>query len=119
MKVIFSKHFLKLLNNLWSIKKNDILNLLKKYPETKNLISLDSIWNAKVLKWYLFSKKIRIMILFEFIQWRFIPFYIWKKESKKCKNITKNNYIEFYIWDIDKIYFEIDNDIFEEIEFEK
>lgn len=119
MKIVFTDSFLKRLNKLWNIKKDNIFDLIKKYPDTNNLILLDFFDNSKILKWYLLSKNIRIMILFEFCKWKFIPFYIWKKETKKCNNITKNNYIDLFWNDIDKILNEVINKKVEEIEFTK
>lgn len=119
MKIVFTNHFLKKLEKLWNLNKNDVLNLVKKYPDTKNLILLDSFDDLKILKWYLLSKKIRILVLFEMVKWKFAPVYIWKKESRKWANITKNNYLELFWNDIDKVTSEILEEKSEEIEFEK
>lgn len=116
MKIIFTYSFKKNLLKLWNINENDIINLVKKYPNTRNLITIESINTSKILKWYLYSKKIRILILFEYIKWKFIPVSIMKKETSKWKNIMKDNYIELFWNDIDKVIIDYDNNNFEEVE---
>ncbi len=115
MKIIFTDSFNKKLLQLWSISNKDIINLIKKYPNTNNLVVIDNINTSKIIKGYLFSKKIRILILFEYIKWKFIPVSIVRKESPKWKNIVKSNYIELFWNDIDKVIADIDNNNWEEI----
>lgn len=115
-KIILTKTFNKLLSKIWSISKQNIIDLIKKYPNSNNLIEIDILTGSVVLKGYLLSKKIRILILFQNIKWKFIPIYILKKETKKWYNISKDNYIELFWNYIDKITIDIDNNEFEEIE---
>ena len=116
MKIIFTDSFKKNLIKLWSISENDIINLIKKYPNTTNLITIDNIESSKILKWYLYSKKVRILILFEYIKWKFIPVSIVKKETSKWQNIMKENYIELFWGDIDRVIIDYDNENYQEIE---
>jgi len=116
MKIIFTNSFNKKLLQLWNISEENIINLIKKYPNTNNLIVIDSIETSKIIKGYLFSKKIRILILFEYIKWKFIPVSIVKKEISKWKNIMKNNYIELFWNDIDKVIIDYDNNDYIEVD---
>ena len=116
MKIIFTNSFNKKLLQLWNISEENIINLIKKYPNTNNLIVIDNIETSKVIKGYLFSKKIRILILFEYIKWKFIPVSIVKKETSKWKNIMKNNYIELFWNDIDKTIIDYENNNYIEID---
>ena len=115
MKIVFTNNFKKSLEKISSISKENIILLLQKYPHTTNLVIIDKIDNWEIIKGYLFSKKIRILILFQNLKWKFIPVSIVKKESAKWKNITKQNYIELFLNDIDKSINDLDNNNFEEI----
>lgn len=115
MKVIFTNSFTKLLSKNINISKENIVYLLSKYPNTSNLILIDSFDDSLVLKWYLLSKKVRILVLFQNVKWKFIPISIVKKESFKWRNITKNNYIDLFVNDIQKSIKDLDNDNFEEV----
>lgn len=116
-QILFTKTFEKLLYKLWSISKDDIINLIKKYPNTNNLEKIDDIdFQTFVIKGYLLSKKVRILILFQNVKSKFIPVSIVKKESKDWWNITKENYIEIFWNHIDKSIIDIDNNDYEIIE---
>jgi len=115
MKIIFTTSFDKKLLQLWNIDRKKVINLIKRYPNTNNLIVIDTIETSKIIKWYLYSKKIRILVLFEYIKWKFIPISIVKKESSKWKNIMKNNYIDLFGNDIDKAIYDYNNNNFIEI----
>ncbi len=116
MKIIFTNTFKKKLLKMWNLVELDIISLVKKYPNTNNLIIIDTIKTSKILKWYLLSKKIRILILFEYVKNTFIPISIIKKESYRWENIIKNNYIELFWNDIDKTINEYDNNMYIETE---
>jgi len=106
----FSKNFKK----MKSIDYKDISIEIKKYKSwLKNFIELDEEdWN-KILKWYLLSKKVRLLTYFQKVWWVFVPFYIVKKETKYWFNITSNleqkylNQLDKCILDIEKWDFEI------------
>jgi len=115
MKIIFTLSFNKILSKIDSINKDDIIYLIKKYPNTNNLILIDNINDSKVIKWYLLWKKVRILILFQEIKGKIIPVSIVKKETTKWKNITKDNYVWLFLNDIERSIFDIDNKLFEEI----
>ena len=111
--ILITKSFEKLLDkiksiNLWDIK----LELNKHKLWLSNFIELWIIKNRKVLKWYLLHKKVRILILFQEKNWKYLPFFIVKKETKQWKNIRKeslndlNNYI-------DKIFEDLENNNYE------
>ncbi len=64
----------------------------KKYQSgLKNFIELYTFADGKVLKWYFFSKKVRICLWFHEYRGQMIPFFIAKKESKDGYNITKES----------------------------
>ncbi len=115
MKIIFTQNFKKSLSKISSISKEDIIYLIKKYPNTNNLVLIDNLDSSQVLKGYLLSKKVRILILFQNIKWKFIPVSIVKKETSKWTNITKENYINLFLSDIEKSITDIDENNFEEI----
>ena len=73
---------------------------------------IDKLEDYEVIKWYLLFKKIRILVLFQFVKWKFLPISIVKKESSKWNNIMKNNYINLFWNDIDKILLDIENNKF-------
>ena len=50
MKIIFTDYFSKNLEKIKSLQKEDIIKLLEKYPNTKNLKIIDNLKNYKVLK---------------------------------------------------------------------
>jgi hypothetical protein len=50
MKIVFTKNFDKLLLKLKIISQNEVISLIKKYPNTKDLIIIDNLEVAKVLK---------------------------------------------------------------------
>jgi hypothetical protein len=50
MEIIFTKSFLKKLESIKIISKEDIISLVRKYPSSVNLITIDNFENSKVLK---------------------------------------------------------------------
>lgn len=109
MKIIFTVSFNKLLSGFPMITEEDIIELIKRYPNSNNLVTIDNIDVSKIIKWYLFSKKIRILILLQTVKWKFIPVSIVKKETFRWKNITKENYQQLFGSDIDKAIGDIDH----------
>ena len=81
------------------------------------MVLIDNFDSSEILKWYLLAKKVRILVLFQNIKWKFIPVSIVKKETSKWKNITKENYIELFLNDIEKSIKDLDNNDFEEVSF--
>ncbi len=53
MTILFPESFLKKLKKLGNISTINITTLLKKYPDTNQIIEIDSISNAKILKCYI------------------------------------------------------------------
>lgn len=93
MKIIITRSFEKELLSFWNINLNDIKEEIIKYNlwlnNFINLIDLDN--STKVLKWYLLSKKIRLIIVFKKVDNIYIPVFLFKKESKNWYNIRKND----------------------------
>jgi len=116
MKLIITKTFSKKLNKLKSVSLDSIEKLVWKIPKTNLIVEIDSFDNSIIFKWYLNSKKVRIVILFEKIEDIYLPVSIFKKESKNWYNITKENYINFCITDIEKAILDYKNWFYEEID---
>ncbi len=93
-----------------------VQDILSKYPNTRSLIQIDEFDDTIILKGYLLSKKVRILVLFQYVNNIFIPISLVKKESKKWNNITKQNYIDFFENDIDKAIVDIDTKDYKEVE---
>ncbi|MGK5092728.1 hypothetical protein WDW89_12030 [Deltaproteobacteria bacterium TL4] len=111
MNIAFCDSFLKQLNKLGSVKLIDIKTLLRKYPNTPNIVELDHFESGtSIVKCYLLSKKIRLLVLLRTSQGNFIPISIVRKETKEGKNITKENYQELFKNSIDRILKEYTED---------
>lgn len=88
--ILITKTFEKLLLKIKSISIHDVILEINKHQNW--LDNFKEIWvikQRKVIKWYLLSKKIRIVILFQEKNWSYLPFYIVKKETKIWYNISK------------------------------
>ncbi|MBS9775445.1 hypothetical protein KGV52_01890 [Candidatus Gracilibacteria bacterium] len=118
MQVIITKSFKKQLLKLGSIHIENLLDLLKKYPHTRNLVLLDTSNTGIILKGYLLSKKVRVLILLKQTKNTFVPVSLVRKESQKGYNITKENYQKIFLQDIAKVIEQIDKNDFERIEIE-
>jgi len=107
--IIITNTFSKNLKKLKSIWLENIKNEIEKHNSGLNnfieLIDLD--WN-KIYKWYLLSKKVRILTYFQKVWNKFIPFYIVNKETKYWYNIT-SNLEDFYLRQLDKSIEDIDS----------
>jgi len=64
------------------------------------------------LKWYLLSKKVRFLVLFQEKNGNYLPFYLAKKETKDGWNITKNSLNDLEN-KLDNIFDDLDNWKFE------
>ncbi len=116
MKLIITKTFYKKLDKIKSVSLESIENLVSKIPDTNLVFEIDSFDNSIIFKWYLNSKKVRIVILFEKIENNYLPVSLLKKESKNWYNITKDNYIDFCLTDINKTIEDYNNGFYQEID---
>lgn len=114
--IVITKTFKKLLSKLKSIDIFNITLLIDKHKKwLDNFIEIWEINNRKVLKWYLLQKKVRILILFQEKNWKYLPFYIVKKETKHWKNIRKES-LDNVSWNLDHIFQDLENGDYEVIE---
>ena len=113
-RIIFSETFLKKLKKL-KLSENTITNLISKIPNTKLAIKIDDFANFQVYKWYLNSKKIRIIILLQKVNNTYIPVSIFKKETKQWYNLTKETYQKYCLSDIEKTIADYKSKKFKEI----
>ena len=114
--ILISKTFKKDLWKIKSINISDIKLEIKKHDSwLDNFKCINKTDNSLILKWYLLSKKVRILIYFTRINWNYIPYYIVKKESKFWKNI-RNEMIDLVEHKLEKAICDIDNKDFEIIE---
>lgn len=104
---------------LWKIKsvwiENIKIEIWKHKSGNNNFIENWYIRERKVLKWYLLSKKIRLLILFQEKNWKYLPFYVVKKETKDGWNITKDS-LQDLEDKLDKIFKDLETGRFEIIE---
>lgn len=90
--ILITDTFKKLLLKIKSVDLEDIiLEINKHHRWLDNLVEIWFLKDRKVLKWYLLSKKVRIVILYKEQNWNYLPFFIAKKETKDWFNITKNS----------------------------
>jgi len=111
--ILISKSFEKDLLKIKSISINDVNIEIKKHNSwLKNLkiIKKSKIWIT--FKWYLLSKKVRVLIYFTCINNNYIPYYIVKKETKVWKNI-RNEMLDSIESKLDKCIYDIENENFE------
>jgi hypothetical protein len=119
MKVLwtaaFEKNFKK---KSTTVSRVDLLTLIKKFPNTNQLIILHQYSGQKILKGYLQGKRLRVLVLLQEVGGYFVPIVVVKKESSKGQNINKENYEQVFGVMIEKIQHDIQNDNFEIIELE-
>ncbi|MGR3178636.1 MAG: hypothetical protein ACUZ8E_11315 [Candidatus Anammoxibacter sp.] len=96
MRVLFCHTFLKRLKKIGSVTKDDVLELLAKYPHTKDIIKIDDFNGNDVLKCYLLKRKVRALVLLAKVKEEYVPITVVKKETDKGKNISKETYIESF-----------------------
>lgn len=90
--IIITETFEKSFKKFKWVFLTDLLTEIKKHNDGLN--NFKRVWELgwnPVLKWYLQSKNIRVLVLFQFHKWHYLPFYIIKKVSKHWYNISKNN----------------------------
>ena len=112
--ILITDTFKKILSKIKSIDIENIqTEILKHQSWNNNFIQIWYIKQRKVLKWYLLSKKVRFLVLFQEKNENYLPFYLVKKETKVGWNITKNslndleNKLDNIFDDLDKWKFEI------------
>ncbi len=90
--ILITHTFKKLLSKIKSVWIENIkTEILKHKFWNNNFIEIWYIKQRKVLKWYLLSKKIRLLVLFQEKNGNYLPFYIVKKETKDGWNISKDS----------------------------
>lgn len=95
--IIITETFEKILNKIKSISIEDVNLEITKHKNWLN--NFKTIWilkNRQVIKGYLLSKKVRLVVLFHEKNWNYLPFYIAKKETKDWFNISK-----YFLKDLD------------------
>ena len=116
--ILITKTFNKLLSKIKSVNFNDIkVEIIKHSIGLNNFKELWILNNRKVLKWYLLHKKVRILILFQEKNWKYLPFLIVKKETKDWYNIRKESLDELKI-KLDKIFDDLENGEYEIFDLE-
>ncbi len=88
--ILITKTFEKILSKIKSVSLEDVILEIGKHKKWLN--NFKDIWvlkNRKVIKWYLLWKKVRLVVLFQEKDWKYLPFYIVKKETKEGFNISK------------------------------
>ena len=87
--ILITDTFKKLLEKISSISIDDVINEIEKNKAGLN--NFKKIWKINwklILKWYLLSKKVRLVVYFKEQSWNYMPLYIAKKESKEWYNIS-------------------------------
>jgi hypothetical protein len=111
--ILITKTFNKLLNKIKSVNFNDIkIEIVKHNIWLNNFKELWTLKNRKVLKWYLLHKKVRLLVLFQENNWKYLPFFIVKKETKDGHNIRKESLTELKN-KLDKIFEDLENNDYE------
>lgn len=114
--ILITKTFEKLLNKIKSVWVNEIkLEVNKHKSWLDNFIEIWNIRNRKVFKWYLLHKKVRLLILFQEKNWKYLPFYVIRKETRFWNNITKDSLNELH-GKLDNIFEDLNNNDYEIIE---
>jgi len=88
--IVITDTFLKLLSKIKSVSLSDVAMEIDKH--SKWLENFKLIWtlrSRKVLKGYLLSKKVRLVVLFQEKNGNYLPFYVVKKETKDGFNISR------------------------------
>ena len=112
-KVYLANSFKKYLENRKDLQAKLLKEISKHSNGGKNLIDLYSPgMDLKVLKGYLDSKRIRLVLLLKISKKIYIPILLVKKESTHGWNISKLSE-KFLLSKIAKIQHEIDNELYE------
>jgi len=114
--ILITQTFKKLLIKIKSVWLENIVWEIKKHKlGVNNFIEIWHIKQRKVLKWYLLSKKVRLLVLFQERNWNYLPFFVVKKETRDGWNISKNSLSELEN-KLDNIFDDLENWKFEIIE---
>ncbi|NDK08768.1 hypothetical protein EOM39_06025 [Candidatus Gracilibacteria bacterium] len=114
--ILITKTFLKLLSKIKSVGLDDIsLEINKHKTGLDNFKIIGTIENRKILKGYLLSKKIRLVVLFQEKNGSYLPFYLAKKETKDGYNISKYSLDEI-VKKLDNIFIDLENGDYEIID---
>ena len=112
--ILVTNTFKKLLSKIKSVSIDEIKNEIEKYNNwIDNFKTIGFLRNRKVIKGYLLSKKVRLIVLFKENSWNYLPFYIVKKETKDWYNISKlslkdlDNKLDNIFEDLEKWSYEI------------
>lgn len=106
--ILITATFEKLVSKIKSISLNDVKLEIEKHKNWLNNFKV--IWTLRsrtVIKWYLLSKKVRLIVLFQENNWSYLPFYVVKKETKDWFNISKYS-LEDMNRKLDNIYDDLD-----------
>ena len=103
MLILFCDSFLKSLGKIKSISTNEIRSLLRRYPNSPDIKKINTHGEYEVLKCYLLGNRVRMIVYLNMKKERYIPIAIIKKESKKGKNIRKDNLLDLFSGDIERI----------------
>lgn len=88
--ILITDTFQKNLDKIKSISLENIVSEIQKHQKwLQNFIEIWNIWHRKIMKWYLLSKKVRLVVLFQEKNGKYLPFYVVKKETKDGFNISK------------------------------
>lgn len=88
--IIITETFEKLLSKIKSVWLDEVrLEIDKHEKGLDNFKTIGILKNRKVLKWYLLSKKVRLVVLFQENNGNYLPFYVVKKETKDGYNVSK------------------------------
>ncbi|MDD2516556.1 MAG: hypothetical protein PHF46_03265 [Candidatus Gracilibacteria bacterium] len=88
--ILITETFEKSLKKIRSVSINSVISEIKKHKKGLDIfVSLYKTGERTVLKGYLLSSKVRILILFHEKNGNYMPFALFKKETKDGYNITK------------------------------
>lgn len=106
--ILITNTFEKLVFKIKSISLKDVKLEIEKHKKwLKNFKVIWTLRNRTVIKWYLLSKKVRLVVLFHETNWNYLPFYIAKKETKDGFNISKFS-LEDLNCKLDNIFMDLD-----------
>lgn len=107
--ILITETFEKLLLKVKSISLKDVeLEINKHKSWLNNFKRIGELRNRTVIKWYLLSKKVRLVVLFQENNWNYLPFYVAKKETKDWFNISKDSLKELEN-KLDNVFFDLDS----------
>lgn len=107
--IVVTSTFKKLLSKIRSVTLDDVKKEIQKHSSgIDNFVVIWNLRNRKVLKWYLLSKKVRLVVLFQEKNGNYLPFFIVKKETKEWYNISKHS-LQDLESKLDGIFDDLDN----------